>query len=59
MLVRSIMTDKVIALKLEDTVKDAVEKFAENHISGSPVLDESGNILGILSETDILNALKT
>lgn len=57
--VKKVMTKDVIALSPDDTVKDAVKKFASNRISGSPVLDAEGNILGILSEKDILHALET
>lgn len=59
MLVRKFMTEEVVFLGPDDTVRDAVAKFADNRISGSPVMDETGRILGVLSEKDILKALKT
>ncbi len=53
------MTGEIIKLAPDETVRDAVQKFADHKISGSPVLDTEGNLLGIVSETDILNAVKT
>ncbi|MDD4307834.1 MAG: CBS domain-containing protein [Thermoplasmata archaeon] len=59
MKVEEVMTKKVITLKPSQTVAEAVNKLAEHHISGAPVMDETGKTVGILTEKDILNALKT
>ncbi len=53
-----IMTDDVIYLHGEDTISMAVEKLASRGISGAPVVDGEGKLVGILSEKDILNAMK-
>ena len=58
MLVDDVMTSEVVAVKPEDTVSDAVKKLAEHGISGSPVVNSDGELVGIITETDILNALK-
>ena len=57
--VKNIMVKKVITLKPTDTIKDAVEKFAAHKISGCPVIDENHEVVGIFSETDLLDSLKT
>ena len=59
MKVEDVMTREVVTLDAKDSIKDAVNKFAQNGISGAPVVDDEGNLMGILSETDILNAIKT
>ena len=58
MLVDEVMTREVITLSADQTISDAVAKMAEKGISGAPVVDDSGQIAGIITENDILNALK-
>jgi CBS domain-containing protein len=58
MLINEIMVKKVITLKPEDTLKEVVEKFSAHNISGAPVIDEEDKVIGIVSESDILNTLK-
>jgi CBS domain-containing protein len=59
MKVEEVMTKKVVTLKLSQTISEAVEELAEHGISGAPVVDDSGNMVGMITEKDILNALKT
>ena len=58
MKVNDVMTSDVFVVSPDDTVADAVKKLAENNISGSPVIDNDGALVGMITETDILNALK-
>jgi CBS domain-containing protein len=58
MLVREVMTRKTIALRPQDTLREAVRIFAENGISGAPVVDDAGRVLGIITEMDILRRLE-
>jgi CBS domain-containing protein len=57
MKVKDVMVKDVISLKPSDTVKDAFEKFHENNISGCPVVNEKGEVIGIFTETDLLKSL--
>jgi CBS domain-containing protein len=59
MKVKEIMSTNVITLKSTDTIKDSVKVLVHNNISGAPVVDQNGKVIGILSETDIIGALKT
>ena len=59
MLVDEVMTREVITLSADQTISEAVDKMAEKGISGAPVVDDSGQLAGIITENDILNALKT
>lgn len=58
MMVRQAMTRRVITLRPGDTLRDAVAVFAQNGISGAPVVDERGRVVGILTEMDILSRLE-
>lgn len=58
MLISEIMVKNVLTLSGDETIKDVVEKFAKKKISGAPVLNSDGQLIGILSEKDILNALE-
>jgi CBS domain-containing protein len=59
MLVSDIVKTKVVTLRDTDTISKAISKLTEHNISGAPVLDESGSVVGILNEVDILKAMKT
>lgn len=58
MLVRDVMTRDVIALRPGDSLREAVAVFARNGISGAPVVDGSGRVVGIITEMDILRRLE-
>lgn len=59
MLARDIMTRRVITLQTNATLADATKLLLANHISGVPVLDAAGNIVGMLSEGDLLRRVET
>ena len=56
MLVRKVMTRKVITVKKDDTLEKVLEKFSKHHISGMPVV-EKGRLIGIVSESDVIKAI--
>ena len=58
MLVDDIMTREVKVIHPDQTISEAVTELAKNGISGAPVIDDSGQLLGIITENDVLNALK-
>ena len=49
-----IMTRNVITVSPETSIVDAANIMLRNHISGLPVLGPSGNLVGIVSESDFL-----
>ena len=59
MYVSEIIRTKVITLNKSDPVGKAISTLTEHDISGAPVVDDSGTLVGILSEVDILRAMKT
>ncbi|MCK8824121.1 CBS domain-containing protein [Fuchsiella alkaliacetigena] len=54
MLAKEIMTTEVITVGAEETVKEAAKILSENKISGLPVLDDEGQLIGIITEQDLI-----
>jgi CBS-domain-containing membrane protein len=50
-----VMTRSIITLQTDERVEDAVVKLRENHITGAPVVDGSGKLVGILSISDLVD----
>lgn len=58
LLARDVMTIPAITIHQDITLKEAAETLMENHISGAPVVDDAGTLVGIISESDLLNDSK-
>lgn len=54
MRVRELMTEEVLTIGPEAPIKDVAKILVENRISGLPVCDISGRVVGVVSEGDIL-----
>jgi CBS domain-containing protein len=54
MKVRDVMTRQVVTARPEMSLRDLALLMSEHRISGMPVLDGMGNVVGIVSEADIL-----
>ncbi|MBP2291246.1 CBS domain-containing protein [Azospirillum rugosum] len=54
-----IMTRQVITIDPDSTVTDAAQRMLENRISGLPVCDANGRLLGVISEGDLLRRAET
>ena len=54
---RSIMTRKLVTLQPDMAVLDAAAVLLKKGISGAPVVDDQGRLLGLLSEFDCLRAV--
>ncbi|WP_437291312.1 CBS domain-containing protein [Sorangium sp. So ce406] len=54
---RNLMTERVIALEQGTPVTDMLQLFANENLSGAPVIDEGHRVVGFVSETDLLGAL--
>src|SRR5437870_2676179 len=52
--IRSVMSTHVVTVTPETTLKDAASRLARYGISGLPVVDDTGRLVGVLSEADIL-----
>ncbi|WP_233853633.1 CBS domain-containing protein [Paraburkholderia sp. HD33-4] len=54
-----IMTTQVVSIAPDSSVYDAAKLLVENRISGMPVVDDAGNVIGIVSEGDLLRRVET
>ena len=54
MQVQDIMSTNVKTVGPDDLVKDIAILMIMDHISGAPVVDDGNNLVGIISEKDIL-----
>ena len=54
---QDLMTAGLITFRPDQTVLEAIATLTKNGISGGPVVDEEGTLIGILSELDCLRML--
>lgn len=52
--VKDIMTSNVINVHVSTTLQELVELFIEKKLSGVPVINDDGNLVGIISKTDLV-----
>lgn len=57
MKVKEIMTTNVRTAKVDTPVRDIAQVMCFNKISGLPVVDDENNIVGIVSEKDVLKQM--
>jgi CBS domain-containing protein len=57
--VLNIMIRDVITVGENDMLSEVAAKLAEKQISGAPVVDEEGQLIGIISDGDILRYMNT
>jgi len=55
---RDIMTTEVVSVTTETSLKEVAGKFVETRYSNLPVLDEKGKLVGVISETDLVEQQK-
>ncbi len=53
-MVKDYMARTLVTFKPDTDVLDAVKLLVEHQIAGAPVVDDSGNIIGMLSELDCM-----
>lgn len=53
--VRQVMNANVVAIRPDTTVRAAVEFLTEHHIGGAPVVNERGELLGMVSELALID----
>jgi acetoin utilization protein AcuB len=55
--VKNIMTKDPITVPFDYTVEETAEILLRNKISGAPVVDYDGQVVGTITQTDLFNAL--
>jgi nucleotide-binding universal stress UspA family protein/predicted transcriptional regulator len=53
-LVRDVMTRDLTTVSADDSLIVAIRKLLRRRVSGAPVVDADGNLVGVLSEADLL-----
>lgn len=53
-----IMTREVITVQKETTVAELAKLLATNNIGGTPVVDDEGKLLGVVTESDLIDQKK-
>ena len=51
---KDIMTKDVVSASVDMTVKEFADLLVEKNISGAPVLDRDGRVVGVASESDLV-----
>ena len=54
---KEFMAKQLITFQSDTPIETAMESFLENKISGAPVLDDQGKLVGVLSEKDCMRTL--
>jgi CBS domain-containing membrane protein len=51
--VRDVMTEALVLVQADHTIEEAWDVLARHRISGAPVLNRAGRLLGVVSRTDL------
>ncbi|MFH2136385.1 MAG: CBS domain-containing protein [Patescibacteria group bacterium] len=57
MKIKEVMIKKIITINKNQTLIKAAQILVKNNISGAPVVDSRGKLVGMLSEKDLFRAL--
>jgi len=55
---KDIMTANVVTVRPETSIEELASLLVNNQISGVPVVDESGNLFGMVTENDLISRNK-
>lgn len=55
---KDIMTKDVVTVKPETSIEELARILIEKRISGAPVVDDNGNLIGIVTENDLISQNK-
>ena len=58
MLASDVMVRNVVTVHPDTDVADAIKLLAEHDVSALPVLDDAGNLVGMLSEADLIHRVE-
>jgi len=55
--VKKVMTKDPITIPLDYTIEEAAEVLLDNKLTGAPVVDNEGELVGVITQTDIFRVL--
>ena len=56
-LIRDIMSKIVVSIRPDATLIDAVKVLTKHHLSGAPVVSADGDVVGFISEPNLMDVL--
>src|SRR6476620_7584565 len=56
-LIRDIMSKIVVSIRPDATMMDAVKVLTKHHLSGAPVVSTQGELVGFISEANLMDVL--
>ena len=57
--VADVMTTQLITVTKDTSIRDLAQLFSTHRVGSVPVLDDAGNLLGIVTETDLVSQDKS
>ena len=57
LLVSDIMTRDLMVFTKDQSIHEVMKKFIKYRISGGPVVDDAGNLIGVISEADCMKEI--
>ncbi|MFQ5716914.1 MAG: CBS domain-containing protein [Nitrospinales bacterium] len=55
---KDIMSRQVVTIRKQDSIEDLARLFIKHEINGVPVVDETGKVVGIVTESDLIEQNK-
>ena len=55
---RDMMTRNVVTVKKDQPISDLSKLFIENHFNGVPVLDDAGKVIGVVTQSNLIEQNK-
>jgi CBS domain-containing protein len=55
--IRQVMNKQVVALAPDTTLKEAIQFLTRHHIGGSPVVNDEGKLIGMISELALIDVV--
>lgn len=53
-----LMSEELVTLTEQTSLREAAHLFQAHHVSGAPVVDNEGQVIGVVSSTDFVRALE-
>jgi CBS domain-containing protein len=55
--IRQVMSQKVLAVRPETTVEETIAFLTEHHVGGTPVTNDEGQLVGLVSELALIDVV--
>ncbi|MEE9258416.1 MAG: CBS domain-containing protein [Nitrospinaceae bacterium] len=55
---KDIMSTDILTVKKDTTIKDLSKLFMESKVNGVPVVDDAGKVIGVVTQTDLVEQNK-